>query len=101
VTRDANASAAADGAQKWDAAARVAFVVGCAPVAAAGFVLSFFSPSVSLAGWLVWGMSFGAWVTLFLGVVAGFVVGAVLAAPFWLTARVKEARVHRGTHQSG
>ncbi len=76
----------------WDSVARVAFVIGCAPVVVAGFILSFFAPTGSLGEWLVWGMSWGAYVTLFLGVVAGMAVGGILASPFWITARVLERR---------
>jgi hypothetical protein len=72
----------------WDTVAQVAFFIGCAPMVVGGFILSFFEPVGSLAEWFVWGMSWGAYVTLFLGVVAGFAVGGILASPFWITARV-------------
>ena len=78
--------------QKWDTVAQVVFTIGCAPMVVGGFILSFFAPAGSLTEWFVWGMSWGAYVTLFLGVVAGFVVGGILASPFWITARVLERR---------
>lgn len=76
----------------WDGIAQVLFVIGCAPVVIGGFILSFFTPSPSFGEWLIWGMSLGAYATLFLGVVAGFLVGGAIAAPFWLTARLLERR---------
>lgn len=78
--------------QRWDTVSQVAFAIGCAPMVIGGFILSFFSPVGSLAEWFLWGMSWGAYVTLFLGVVAGLLVGGILASPFWITARVLDHR---------
>ena len=77
--------------EAWDRAARIAFAIGCAPLVVAGFVLSFM-PSTSATEWLLLGMSLGAYAAMFLGVLGGFVVGGLFAAPFWIAARVRERR---------
>ncbi len=77
--------------ESWDRVARIAFVIGCAPIVVTGFVLSFV-PSTSLSEWLVLGMSLSAYAVLFLGVLGGFLFGGLVAAPFWITARVIERR---------
>lgn len=80
--------------EAWDRVARITFLIGCAPIVATGFVLSFV-PSTSVTEWLVLGMSLSAYAVLFLGVLCGLLVGGLLAAPLWITARVMEAREQR------
>ena len=85
--------------EAWDRVARIAFVVGCAPTVVTGFVMSFV-PSTSLTQWLLLGMSLSSYAVLFLGVLVGFLVGGLLAAPFWITARVIGRRErHPGTSE--
>jgi hypothetical protein len=72
--------------------AKILFIIGVAPCVLLGFIASFLVPQGTFEEWLVFGMGFSSYATLFLSVVAGFLVGGILAAPFWIAARVQDAR---------
>lgn len=83
-----------------DRIARVFFVIGVAPCALFGFVASFMVPQGTFAEWLIFGGSLASYITLFLSIVVGFIVGGILAAPWWIGARIQESRAKR-TAQAG
>lgn len=78
-----------------DRTAQIIFIIGVAPFVVFGFIASFLVPQGTFTEWLVFGGSFASYVTLFLSVVAGFIVGGILAAPFWIAARIQETRSNR------
>lgn len=83
-----------------DRIATTLFVIGLAPGVVLGMIASLFVPQGTLAEWFVFGMSLSSYAVLFVSVVAGFILGGVLAAPFWITARIMRARARTASRQT-
>ena len=83
-----------------DRIAQILFIIGVAPCVVFGFIASFLVPQGTFAEWLIFGGSFASYITLFLSVVAGFVVGGILAAPFWIAARTQDGRSNKARREA-